>query len=194
MRLYRLLLAALAGAVVMFAWSALSHTLLIRGVGFTRLPNETALLAAMRESIKDEGLYFFPGIDWSQHPNADETAAWEERFRRGNGLLIFHPSSDAPVSGRKLLLQFLCDLLASAIAAYLSLILAVPYWKRVVAIGALGTFGCLGVSALFWNWYGFTDAFFAAHCLDKIVGWVLAGAAIAKLATALSVHAAPIAT
>src|SRR6185503_6093358 len=97
MRLHRLMFAALAGAAVMFAWSALSHTLLIRGDGFAPLPNETALLAEMRESIKDEGLYFFPGIDWSRHPNADETAAWEQRFRAGNGLLVFHPSSDAPV-------------------------------------------------------------------------------------------------
>ncbi len=185
MRLHRLMFAALAGAAVMFAWSALSHTLLIRGDGFAPLPNETALLAEMRESIKDEGLYFFPGIDWSRHPNADETAAWEQRFRAGNGLLVFHPSSDAPVSGRKLVLQFLCDLLASGIAAYVVAFLAVPYWKRVATIGALGAFGCLGVSALFWNWYGFTHAFFAAHCLDKIVGWALAGAAIAKLATPL---------
>jgi hypothetical protein len=167
----------------MFVWSAFSHTTLIRGVGFTRLPNESPLVAEMQKSIKDDGLYFFPGIDWSKQPSADETAAWEERFRRGNGLLIFHPSSDAPVSGRKLLLQFFCDLLAAGIAAYLVALLAVPYWKRVLAVGALGTFGCLGVSALFWNWYGFTHAFFASHCLDKVVGWVLAGAVIAKLST-----------
>lgn len=175
------MLAALAGAVVMFVWSAFSHTSLIRGVGFTRLPNEDALVAEMHRSIKDEGLYFFPGIDWSRQPTAAENEAWQTRFRQGNGLLIFHPSSDAPVSGRKMILQFFCDLLASTIAAYLVGVLAVPYWKRALAVGAFGAFGCLGVSALYWNWYGFTDSFFAAHCLDKVVGWLLAGAAIAKL-------------
>jgi hypothetical protein len=34
---------------------------------------------------------------------------------------------------------------------------------------------------LYWNRYGFTNAFFAAHCLDKIAGWLLASSAIARL-------------
>jgi len=182
MRLYRLTLAALAGAAVMFAWSAFSHTVLIRGIGFTPLPNERALVGALRESIQEDGLYFFPGIAWSKEPTADETAAWEARFRAGNGLLIYHPSSDAPVTPRKLMLQFLGDLLAALIAASLVSALPAPYWRRVLAVGALGGFGCLGVSALYWNWYGFGHAFFAAHCLDKITGWLLAGTAIARLA------------
>jgi len=178
----RLLSAALAGALVMFAWSAFSHTALIRGVGFTPLPNEAAIVAALGKSIRHEGLYFFPGIDWSQEPTAEQTRAWRERFRTGNGLLIYHPSSDDPVPPRKLGLQFFCDLLAAAVAAHLAALLPIGYWKRVLAVGALGVFGCLGVSALYWNWYGFGHAFFAAHCLDKIAGWLLAGTVIAKLA------------
>src|SRR5262245_9273151 len=100
MRPHRLLLTALAGAVVMFAWSAFSHTSLIRGVGFTRLPNEEAVVAELRTSIKEDGLYFFPGIDWDHAPTADETAAWQARYRSGNGLLVYHASSDGPVSPR----------------------------------------------------------------------------------------------
>jgi hypothetical protein len=121
-------------------------------------------------------------VDWSAKPTPGETASWQARFRAGNGLIIFHPSSDAPVSPRKLSLQFLGDLLASLLAAWiLSLVVPAPYWKRVLAVGAMGAFGCLGVSSLFWNWYGFGHAFFAAHAFDKIVGWLIAGAAVAAL-------------
>jgi hypothetical protein len=182
MSLRRWLLAALSGAVVMFAWSTLSHTMLIRGIGFTRMPDEAAVVAQLRTSIHEEGLYFFPGIDWDAKPTAGENAAWQARFRAGNGILVYHPSSGDPVSPGKMLLQLLCDLLAAAIAAWLVARLPGPYWRRVVAVGAMGVFGCLGVSALFWNWYGFGHAFFAAHCFDKIVGWLVAGAAIARVA------------
>jgi len=191
MHLHRWLLAALAGAVVMFAWSALSHTTLIRGIGFTRVPDEDAVASQLRTSIKEEGLYFFPGIDWDAKPTASENAAWQARFRAGNGLIVYHPSSGDPVSPRKLVQQFLCDLLAAAIAALLVSWMPLPYWKRALAVGAMGVFGCVGVSALFWTWYGFGDAFFAAHCFDKIVGWALAGAAIAKLATPRAPQVAP---
>jgi hypothetical protein len=182
MRTLRLPLAALAGATVMFAWSSFSHTTLIRGIGFTPLPNEDALVAQLHQSIRESGLYFFPGIEWNAKPTPDQSAAWDTKFRSGNGLLIFRPSSGGPVSARKLSLQFLGDLLASFFAAYLVSWLPRSFWRRTAALGLMGAFGCVGVSALFWNWYGFTDAFFAAHCLDKIVGWLLVGAAIAKLA------------
>jgi hypothetical protein len=182
MRALRLPLAALAGAAAMFAWSALSHTALIRGIGFTPLPDEDAVLTELRKHVKDDGLYFFPGVDWGAKATPEQTASWQARFRTGNGLIVFHPSSDAPVSPRKLGLQFLGDLLASLLAAWLVSLLPSPYWKRLLAVGAMGAFGCLGVSALFWNWYGFPHAFFAAHAFDKIVGWLIAGAAIAALA------------
>jgi hypothetical protein len=109
-------------------------------------------------------------------------SAWEAKYRTGNGLLIYHPSSDAPLSPRKLTTQLVCDLLAAMIAAWVVASTQAAYWKRVSIVGALATFGCLGVSALYWNWYGFTHAFFAAHCFDKMVGWLLAGLVIAKLA------------
>lgn len=190
-RLARILFSALLGALVMFVWSAISHTALIRGIGFTSLPNEEAISDELRQSIKADGLYFFPGIDWSAEPTAEAQAAWQSRFRNGNGILVYHATSSDPVSWRKLVVQFLCDLLASLLAVTLVSSLPVPYWRRVLAVGLLGAFGCVGVSALYWNWYGFTDAFFAAHCFDKIVGWLLAGLAIAKVVSARSPQVPP---
>lgn len=191
MRTTRLLLAALAGAVAMFAWSSISHTAVIRGVGFTPLPRENAIVAELRKSIRDDGLYFFPGVDWSRKQTSEETAAWQARFAAGpHGLVVYHASGDVPVSPRKLLLQFVGDLLAAAIAAWIVSLIAASYWQRVLVVGLLGAFGCVGVSALYWNWYGFTSAFFAAHCLDKIVGWLVAGAALARVAPPRSAAAA----
>jgi hypothetical protein len=49
----------------------------------------------------------------------------------------------------------------------------------VLTLGSLGAFGCLSISVIYWNWYGFPTAFFAAQCVDKVVGWTLVGALIA---------------
>jgi hypothetical protein len=45
----------------------------------------------------------------------------------------------------------------------------------------LGAFGLFAISSIYWNWYGFPNAFFLAQGVDMIVGWALAGAVIAKL-------------
>jgi hypothetical protein len=51
-----------------------------------------------------------------------------------------------------------------------------------VGIAALlGVFGLCAVSSIYWNWYGFPNAFFLAQAVDMMVGWSLAGAMIARL-------------
>ena len=56
MTLKRVLLAVLAGAVVMFVWGAASHLLLFKGTGFSRLPNQDRVLAELRAMDGDEWL------------------------------------------------------------------------------------------------------------------------------------------
>jgi hypothetical protein len=45
----------------------------------------------------------------------------------------------------------------------------------------LGAFALFAISSIYWNWYGFPNAFFLAQGVDMVVGWSLAGAVIAKL-------------
>jgi len=62
----------------------------------------------------------------------------------------------------------------------LSLAIA-TYWRRVGLAVLLGVFGFFAISSLYWNWYGFLNAFFLMQGVDMIVGWSLTGAVIAKL-------------
>jgi hypothetical protein len=114
-----------------------------------------------------------------------ELRMFEARFRRGpTGMILFHPSGGAPVSGSKLALQFTSELLASVLLAYLLSWLAAPPLVRALAPAAMGAFACLSVSALYWNWYGFPTPFFLAQCADKVIGWALAGSALTWLTRA----------
>lgn len=177
----RLLPAALLGAVTMFVWGAASHRVLLDGAGYSRLPDEAAVVASLRGALPEDGLYFFPSPDFSGRETPEQKAAWEARFRAGpTGMLVYHRAGGSPVSPGKLGLQLLGDVLAAAIAAYVLSRVAAPYWQRVGVVGLLGAFSCLTVSALYWNWYGFPTAFFLAQCVDKVVGWGLAGAVMAR--------------
>lgn len=178
----RIVIGAIAGAVLMFVWGAFSHLVLLIGVGFRPLPNEAAVIEKLSTSIPDEGLYFFPGTDLRGNPTPEQEAAWEAKYRTGpTGLLLYRPTGGTPVSPKKLLTQMLSNLLAAAIAAFVVSLMLAPYWQRVLAITLLGIFAWLSVSAIYWNWYGFPSSFFIAQGVDQAVGWLFAGLAIAKV-------------
>ncbi len=60
----RILVAGIAGGIVMFVWTSIAHMALPLGeAGINEIPNESAVLSAMQGSIGDKtGLYIFPGL------------------------------------------------------------------------------------------------------------------------------------
>ena len=179
MTIIRLAMGAFLGALIMFFWSAFSHMLLLKGVGFTPLPDEELVTGQLKTSVGDEGLYFFPGRDFRSSYTPEQEATWETKFRQGpTGMLLYHSGGVSSVSPRKLLVQFLSEFLAAAIAALIVSRMIGPNWQRVLAVALFGAFGCLSVSTIYWNWYGFPDSFFAAQCVDQVVGWLFAGVPI----------------
>jgi hypothetical protein len=155
---------------------------LLKNIGFNGMSNEKRIVSTLRTSLPEDGLYFFPSIDLRGNPTEEAKAAWEARFRAGpTGMVIYHAAGDAPVSPKKQSVQFLSDVLASGIASYVLSLAVVSYWRRVGIAALLGVFGLFAISSIYWNWYGFPNAFFLAQAVDMIVGWSPAGAVIAKL-------------
>jgi hypothetical protein len=179
----RFALAVLVGAAAMFIWGAVSHMVLLRGAGFSHLPNDEAVTAALKELIPQDGLYFLPSPNFSGDATSAENAAFDARFRTGpTGMILFHRSGSEPVTLRKLFIQFCSELLAAAIGAFVLSRIAAPYWQRVLTMALLGAFGVLSISTIYWNWYGFPDVFFVAQLVDKVLGWLLAGSLMAAVA------------
>src|SRR6516164_9423332 len=179
---FKWLIATLAGAATLFAWGGISHMVLLKGIGFTCMPNEERIVSTLRTSLPGDGLYFFPSIDLRGNPTREETAAWEARFHAGpTGMIIYHAAGDAPVSPKKVSVQFVRHVVAAGVLAYLLSLAVASYWKRIGLAALLGVFGLFAISSIYWNWYGFPDVFFVAQGVDMIVGWALGGAVIAKL-------------
>src|SRR5580704_7504098 len=134
----RFVLAVLAGAVAMFIWGAISHMALLKGAGFSHLPNDEGVAAELSRSIPHDGLYFLPSPDFSGNATDAENAAFEARFHAGpTGMILFHRSGSEPVTPQKLLIQFFSELLAAAIGALVLSRIAAPYWQRVLTMGLL---------------------------------------------------------
>jgi hypothetical protein len=57
----RILLAGMLGGLALFLWETVAHVVSPLGeAGIRALSNEQAVLAALKENVKEPGFYFFP--------------------------------------------------------------------------------------------------------------------------------------
>lgn len=173
-------LGTMLGTIVLFVWGALSHVVVINGVGYAPLPNEAAFKTQLLDV--EPGLYAFPAPpDWVGQARTDESnAAWIAAFERGpSGMLIVRPVGEGPFSPEKLLVQFLADLLAVLLAVWVIGRLSGSFFRRALSVACFGAVAVLTVGMISWNWYAFTTSFFVAQAFDMVVGWSLVGIALA---------------
>lgn len=177
----RILIAAIAGCVILFVWGAISHMVLLIGTGFTPLPDEDKVIASLGSSLPGKGLYFFPGKDF-RHSSAAQESVFNEKFRTGPvGMLVYRPVGGDPFSLGKLMTQLVCCFITTLILAIVLSGLAAGFWWRVLVAGLTSCLACSSVSSIYWNWYEFPTSFFLAQCVDQIAGGLLAGLVIAKI-------------
>jgi len=174
-------MATLLGSLTMFIWEGFSHVVLFTGIGFTPLPNEAELREVVKTNITGNGLYFFPGKD-IRSPSKQQEAAFEDSFRTTPvGILGYRPAGGNPFSARKLITQFLGNVLSVLIAVQVVSSIHAGYWKRVLAVTHVGLLAGAVVSSIYWNWYEFPTSFFIAQILDMVIGFFLAGLVICSV-------------
>ncbi len=170
----RILLAGLAGGIVMFLWSFVAHDLTGLGmVGVGTLPNESATVATLASSIGDKkGLFLFP-LDM----NANASAATAP-----GGLLVYNPHSPLAMTPANLVIEFLTEIVESILAAWLLAQTALAaYAMRVGFVTLVGVVGALVTNIAYWNWYAFPLDYTLANSLIEVVAFLVAGLAMAAL-------------
>jgi hypothetical protein len=180
----RVLIGGVVGGLVVFIWGAVSHMATPLGeMGIKEIPDEAGVLTAIKERIKEPGLYFFPGIDRKKTLTDLEQKAWEEKIKTGpSGIMVVTPSGGEAMSPRQLITELASNILAALVASYLVSQVVGGYLKRVAFVALLGVFGWLSISVSYWNWYGFPTDFSIAALAEEAVGWLLAGLVIAAIA------------
>ena len=172
----KIVIAALVGGLIVFVWGALAHMLTPLGtMGISNLPNEDTVLASLRANVPASGMYWFPG----ERPDQKE---WEAKMKEGpSGLLIYTAGGGPMLDPKQLISELLTNIFAAFIAATIIALIAAPYSKRVSVIALMGVFGWASVLLSYWIWYHFPTAYILGELIMEVVGWGLAGLAIAKI-------------
>lgn len=185
----RLVVGALAAGIVVFMWGAISHMATPIGkMGFRSFPNEETIVAAMKGSIHETGIYLFPDMPDSQTPTESETSAWEARYKQGpTGFLVYHTDGGEAMSPRQLLTELGSSVFAGLLAAGVLSQVKSGYLGRVLIVTLMGMFGFVSINISYWNWYRFPIDFTTGAVLDEIIGWFLGGLVLAAIVKPLKI-------
>jgi hypothetical protein len=170
----RIVLAAIVGGLVFFIWSAAIHMSPLGMIGFSNLPDEDAVLDALRTNVTQSGLYFFPG--------ETEPKAWEEKLRRGPTGIMAYTAGGVPMfDPMQLAGELLSDIVAAFIAACIIAMITATYLRRVAVVALMGVFGWVSMLMSYWIWYRFPTSYILMEGVTEIVGWTIAGLVMAKM-------------
>jgi len=179
----RVVIAGILGGVAMFVWLFVAHEFLPLGeMGVGEIPNEAAVLAAVRSALPQGGLYLFPGFGLG--PNAtsqqrkEAMPAYTKKYEQSpHGILIYHPASGAFPFGAALAREGLLNLVEGLLAAWL-LAWAAPgsgYGARVEFVVVAGILATLTTNVEYWNWYEFPSSYTAGYMITQAIGYTLVG-------------------
>lgn len=178
----RIGVAALLGAIVIFLWQFVSHTMLPIGEMGFRLPqNEDVVLQAVPPALPTPGIYVLPSMDPAKMGDESVMKAWVEKAKVNPYafVVVAGPNPDAANMARPLVMQFIGNLIAALLAAWLLAATPWGFGARVLGATAFGVFGWLANIVPQWSWYRFPNDFLLGNLLDQAIGWTLAGIAIA---------------
>jgi hypothetical protein len=165
----------------MFIWSFVAHDLLPLGeAGVRELPNEQAVLDALKTNLSEDGLYLFPGRNLDPNaPREEKTEAMKRVMQKiatgPSGLLVYHPTR-ANSFGQLLGIEFGTELLESILLVFLlAQTRFASFGSRVGFVFVAAILAALATNVSYWNWYGFPGVYTASCMLMQFVGFLLAG-------------------
>ncbi len=179
----RVLVAALIGGVVMLLWGAVAHMALGLGNAGIRQPvAEDVVLGSLHQGLgMAAGVYILPSVDPAKLADPAVTKAYSERAKASPyAWIVYMPQGDDMMQmGPQLGRQWASDTLGALALAFVMGLSAFGFRKRLCIAAAAALFAWLTSMVPYWNWYRFPLDFTLAALVEQVIGWLLAGAAIA---------------
>lgn len=181
------LLAGVLGGIAFFAWSSFVHLGTgLAETGFQEIPNEQAVLGAMKANLPGDGMYFFPGTGIPNPTHSQRMAAMqqkaEQHYSGPQGILIYHPSRPFDLNMGQLLRELGTNILQILLAIFLlsqtNLTSFAARWRFVTVAGVLAA---ITTNISYWNFYGFPGNYTVAYMCILAMGFVIAGLVVALM-------------
>jgi hypothetical protein len=186
----RLLIAGLAGGIILFVWEAAAWLALpIHTPSLYSMAHEDTVIASMKTGMDRKGVYLFPAMPKTGQGDAALQAAasdaWTRKYQAGpTGMVIYDPAGSSPMMPLQMVIGLITNVLAAMLAAWLlsrSTAVNASYLSRVAFCGALGIFASLVSHVISWNWMNYPADYTTGLIADTVIGWVLAGLGIATV-------------
>jgi hypothetical protein len=179
----RILAGGVAAGIVLFFWGFVSHMLLPLGeLGLQSIPTDENLAAAIKQDVREPGLYFLPGRDMSKSQSAEDMEAHMAKVAKGPyGFMVLYPNGRDPSLGKRLPIELGTNIVCALLAAILVSQLRPGFFVRTACVTIVGLLASLMTLVPYWNWYGYPTDFTLAQIAEHTVGWLLAGLVLASI-------------
>lgn len=179
----RVLVAGLIGGILMFVWGVAAHMALGLGEVGIKLPtNENVALSGLQEGLGGQaGVYMLPSLDPKKMGDAAEVRTYSiKAVRSPYAFVVYQPQgTDMTRMGPQIGRQWASDTLSALALAFVMGVGALSFRQRVAVALAAAVFAWLSMSVPYWNWYRFPLDFTLAALVEQLIGWLIAGAAMA---------------
>ena len=179
----RVLVAGLIGGILMFLWGVVAHMALGLGnVGLKQPASESVVLSTLHEGLGDKaGVYILPSLDPKKMGDPAEVIAYQQQaIRSPYAWVVYMPQGDdmtrmGPQIGR----QWASDTLSALALAFVMGLAGLGFRRRLALAAVAVAFAWLSTMVPYWNWYRFPLDFTWAALIEQLIGWLIAGAAMA---------------
>ncbi|MEY2167282.1 MULTISPECIES: hypothetical protein [unclassified Rhodanobacter] len=179
----RVLVTGLIGGIVMFVWGVAAHMALGLGNVGIQLPvGENAVLGSLHDGLGAQpGIYILPSLDTKKMGDEAVLKAYSEKAATSPyAFVVYQPQGeDMMQMGPQIGRQWASDTLAALALAFMLGLAGLGFRRRVALAAAAAVFAWLCTMVPYWNWYRFPLDFTLAALVEQLVGWLLAGAAMA---------------
>ncbi len=184
------LLGGIVGGVILFFWGALVWAVLPLHTDWMKTPvNEDAVLAAMKGSMGEKGVYYLPAMPARENRTPAEYEALQKEQQRKMeagpaAMVVYAPAGMPSASAGRMILGLVISFLSAFLASWLlarSTAFNAGYLARVAFCGVLGVFVSVVIHLVNFNWMGYPGDYTVAMIVDTVGGWIVAGLGIAAI-------------
>jgi hypothetical protein len=179
----RVLVAGIMGGVVLFFWGFVAHMLLGLGnPGIHQPAHEDVVLNVLHDGLgMQPGVYILPSIEPAQMSDPAAVAAYGKKAAASPyAWMVYEPQgTDMSHMRPQLTREWASDTLSALALACLMGLAAFSFTRRLGIAVVATLFAWLSVMIPYWNWYRFPTPLALAELVEQLIGWLLAGAAMA---------------